>query len=105
MFLTTKALVLREVRYRESDKILTVLTENEGKLIRTELSSSDMICSFQQQSCCSLILVICNDYSCMLFHRFLSLVKSAFPHYLATDEQIGCGDQRVFCPNCAVCKP
>lgn len=32
MFLTTKALVLREVRYRESDKILTVLTENEGKL-------------------------------------------------------------------------
>ena len=32
MFLTTKALVLREVRYKESDKILTVLTENEGKL-------------------------------------------------------------------------
>ena len=32
MFLTTKALVLREVRYRESDKILTILTEKEGKL-------------------------------------------------------------------------
>ena len=26
MFLTTRGLVLREVRYKESDKILTVLT-------------------------------------------------------------------------------
>lgn len=32
MFLTTKALVLREVKYKEADKILTVLTANEGKL-------------------------------------------------------------------------
>ena len=32
MFLTTKALVLRDVKYRESDKILTVLTEDAGKL-------------------------------------------------------------------------
>lgn len=32
MHLTTKALVLREVNYRESDKILTVLTADEGKL-------------------------------------------------------------------------
>ena len=32
MFLTTKALVLREVKYKEADKILTVLTEGEGKL-------------------------------------------------------------------------
>lgn len=32
MFLTTRALVLREVRYKESDKILTVLSEDEGKL-------------------------------------------------------------------------
>ena len=32
MFLTTKALVLREVKYKEADKILTVLTEREGKL-------------------------------------------------------------------------
>ena len=32
MFLTTKALVLREVKYKEADKILTVLTEKEGKL-------------------------------------------------------------------------
>lgn len=32
MHMTTKALVLREVNYKESDKILTVLTENEGKL-------------------------------------------------------------------------
>ena len=32
MFKTTKALVLREVKYKEADKILTVLTEDEGKL-------------------------------------------------------------------------
>ena len=32
MHLTTKALVLREVSYKESDKILTVLTAEEGKL-------------------------------------------------------------------------
>ena len=32
MFETTKGLVLRAVRYKESDKILTVLTESEGKL-------------------------------------------------------------------------
>lgn len=32
MHLNTKALVLREVNYKESDKILTVLTAEEGKL-------------------------------------------------------------------------
>ena len=32
MHLTTTALVLREVNYKESDKILTLLTEAEGKL-------------------------------------------------------------------------
>lgn len=32
MFLTTRALVLREVKYKESDRILTILTENNGKL-------------------------------------------------------------------------
>ncbi len=32
MHLTTNALVLREVNYKESDKILTVLTGQEGKL-------------------------------------------------------------------------
>ena len=32
MHLTTNALVLREVNYKESDKILTLLTEAEGKL-------------------------------------------------------------------------
>ncbi len=31
MFLTTRGLVLREVRYKESDKILTVLTQHEGR--------------------------------------------------------------------------
>ena len=32
MHLTTKALVLREANYKESDKILTLFTEQEGKL-------------------------------------------------------------------------
>lgn len=32
MYKKTKALVLREIKYKEADKILTVLTENEGKL-------------------------------------------------------------------------
>lgn len=32
MFLTTKGLVLREVRYKEADRILTILTETEGKI-------------------------------------------------------------------------
>lgn len=32
MFLTTQGLVLREVRYKEADKILTVLTQHEGKV-------------------------------------------------------------------------
>ena len=31
MYETTKALILREVRYKESDRILTVLTAGEGK--------------------------------------------------------------------------
>ena len=31
MHLTTRALVLREVNYKESDKILTILTAGEGK--------------------------------------------------------------------------
>ena len=30
MHLTTKALVLREVNYKEADKILTALTADEG---------------------------------------------------------------------------
>ena len=32
MFCTTKGLVLREVRYKEADRILTILTESDGKI-------------------------------------------------------------------------
>ena len=32
MFLTTRALVLREVRYKEADRILTLFTDSDGKL-------------------------------------------------------------------------
>ncbi|MEA4946419.1 MAG: DNA repair protein RecO [Oscillospiraceae bacterium] len=32
MFRTTKGLVVREVRYKEADRILTVLTESDGKM-------------------------------------------------------------------------
>ena len=32
MFQTTKGLILREVRYKEADRILTILTESDGKI-------------------------------------------------------------------------
>lgn len=32
MFLTTRGLILREAKYKESDKILTILTETDGKI-------------------------------------------------------------------------
>jgi len=32
MFKTTKALVLREAKYKDADKILTILTQDEGKM-------------------------------------------------------------------------
>ena len=32
MHMTTKALVLRQVDYKESDKILTLFTQEQGKL-------------------------------------------------------------------------
>ena len=32
MYITTRALVLRAVKYKEADKMLTVLSENEGKM-------------------------------------------------------------------------
>ena len=32
MFKTTKGLILREVKYKEADRILTVLTEDMGKI-------------------------------------------------------------------------
>lgn len=32
MYITTRALVLRQVKYKEADKILTILTEDEGKM-------------------------------------------------------------------------
>lgn len=32
MFKTTKAIILREVKYKEADRILTVLTEDMGKI-------------------------------------------------------------------------
>ena len=35
MFETLNALVLREVRYKEADRILTLLTDKEGKLTAT----------------------------------------------------------------------
>ena len=54
MFLTTRALVLREVKYKEADKILTVLTEREGKLTvkaRGALRKSSKIAAATQQLC------------------------------------------------------
>ena len=32
MFVTTRALVLREVKYKEADRILTLFTADNGKI-------------------------------------------------------------------------
>lgn len=46
MFLTTKGLVLREVKYKEADKILTVLTASEGKLTVKARGAMRKSCKF-----------------------------------------------------------
>ncbi len=57
MFLTTRGLILREARYKESDKILTILTEAEGKLtakargvtrLKSKLSAPTQLLSFSE---------------------------------------------------------
>lgn len=57
MFLTTKALILRETKYKESDKILTLLTDSEGKLTakargvlrtKSKLASAIQLFSFSE---------------------------------------------------------
>ena len=56
MFVNTKALVLREVKYKEADRILTVLTEYGGKMTvkaRGALRKSSRISSATQQLCYS----------------------------------------------------
>ena len=50
MYLTTKALVLREVKYKEADKILTVLTANEGKLTVKARGALRKSCKFSAAS-------------------------------------------------------
>ncbi len=50
MFLTTKALVLREVRYKEADKILTVLTPEEGKLTVSARGALRKSCKYSAAS-------------------------------------------------------
>ena len=39
MYLTENALILREVRFRESDRILTALTADLGKAAPSQLSA------------------------------------------------------------------
>ena len=55
MFLTTRGLILREAKYRESDKILTILTETDGKITakargaartRSKVSAAAQLLSF-----------------------------------------------------------
>lgn len=55
MFLTTRALVLREVKYKESDRMLTLLTEDSGKLtakaqgalrVQSKLSAGTQLLAF-----------------------------------------------------------
>ncbi len=54
MYKTVRGLVLREVRYKESSKILTILTEEEGKLTaegRGALRRGSKIAAASQQLC------------------------------------------------------
>lgn len=56
MFVTTKALVLREVKYKEADRILTVITEYGGKMTvkaRGALRKNSKLASATQQLCFS----------------------------------------------------
>ena len=56
MLVTTKALVLREVKYKESDRLLTVLTEYGGKMTvkaRGALRKNSKLASATQQLCYS----------------------------------------------------
>lgn len=55
MFLTTRGLILREAKYKESDKILTILTETDGKITakargvarpRSKLAAATQLLSF-----------------------------------------------------------
>ncbi|MGI5976452.1 MAG: DNA repair protein RecO [Candidatus Limivicinus sp.] len=56
MFKTMKALVLREVRYKEADKILTLLSDTEGKITakaRGALRKSSKTAAASEQLCYS----------------------------------------------------
>lgn len=56
MYETTKGLVLREVRYKEADRILTVLTEERGKITvkaRGALRKSSRLAAATQALCFS----------------------------------------------------
>ena len=56
MHLNTTGIVLREVNYKESDKILTLLTRDEGKLTvsaRGCRRKNSPIAAVSQQLCCS----------------------------------------------------
>ena len=55
MYLTTRGLVLREAKYKESDKILTILTETDGKIsakargvqrTRSKIAAASQLLSF-----------------------------------------------------------
>ena len=50
MYKTVKALVLREVKYKEADKILTVLTDTEGKLTVKARGAMRKSCKFSAAS-------------------------------------------------------
>ncbi|HIW17249.1 MAG TPA: DNA repair protein RecO, partial [Firmicutes bacterium] len=53
-FLVTRALVLREAKYKEADKMLTLLTEKEGKLSASARGALRKSCKYSaaaQQLC------------------------------------------------------
>ena len=59
MYHTTRGLILREAKYKESDKILTILTETEGKItakargvarVRSKLSAATQLLCFSEMT-------------------------------------------------------
>lgn len=52
MHVTTQGIVLREVNYKESDKILTVLTQDLGKITVSARASRKRAAAFQLRLKC-----------------------------------------------------
>jgi len=95
MFLTTRALVLREAKYKEADKMLTLLSDKEGKLSASAKGALRKGCKYSaasQQLCYSEFTLFGNQGRWSVnegstIEQFLGLRedlgKLALGHYIA----------------------